>query len=217
MTVKSRHCSIDSCDDCHHSLTTLWSFSECRQNKQTSFFYENVNTFSTSMRQTGRLNVARTTISCRKNVSLFRSKRSNLKSLLLGSCGILSAALVHLRVTLSALSSLRLLKRPVRPHQTAPRVGFDHIAPSVVVRDLGILQDADLSVKSFMVRTVSSCFLVLWQLRSIRRSVPRPVFQSLVVTLVFNRLDFGIATLVSTPQHLLKWLQSVLNSAAWLT
>jgi len=53
----------------------------------------------------------------------------------------------------------------------------------------------------------------------IRRSVPRvsrPVVQSLVKSLVLNRLDYGNATLAGIPQHLLRWLQSVMNAAARL-
>jgi len=109
-------------------------------------------------------------------------------------------------------SSRRLHQLP----QTALRVGSVHVAPSVVVRDLGILLDADVSMKSHVMRTVSTCFFVLRQLRSIRRSVPRPVLQSLVVSLVLSRLDYGNATLVGIPQHLLQRLQSVMNSAARL-
>ena len=40
--------------------------------------------------------------------------------------------------------------------QTALRVGSVHVAPSVVVRDLGILLDADVSMKSHVMRTVST-------------------------------------------------------------
>jgi len=63
-----------------------------------------------------------------------------------------------------------------RLHQlatTALRVGSDHVVPSVVVRDLGVLLDADVSMKSHVTRTVLTGFFVLRQLRSIRRSVPR--------------------------------------------
>jgi len=65
-------------------------------------------------------------------------------------------------------------------------------------------------------RTVSSCFSVLRQLRSIRRSVMRPVLQSLVVSLVLPRLDYGNATLAGLRGRELSRLQSVLNSAARL-
>jgi len=63
---------------------------------------------------------------------------------------------------------------------------------------------------------VSSCFSVLRQLRSIRRSVTRPVLQSLVVSLVLLRLNYGNATLAGLPGRELNRLQSVLNAAARL-
>ena len=44
-------------------------------------------------------------------------------------------------------------------------------------------------------KIVSGCFAVLRQPRSIRRSVPISVFQTLVVALVMPRLDYGNATL----------------------
>ena len=98
--------------------------------------------------------------------------------------------------------------------QIALRIRSVHVAPSVVVRDLGLLLDADVSMKSHVMRTVSlTCFFVLRQLRPIRRSVPRPVLQSLVVSLVLSRLDYGNAMLVGIPQHLLQRLYSVINSA----
>ena len=62
--------------------------------------------------------------------------------------------------------------------------------------------------------TVAGCFAILRQLRSIRRSVPSSVFQTLVVALVLSRLDYGNATLVGLPANLLNRLQSVLNAAA---
>jgi hypothetical protein len=42
-----------------------------------------------------------------------------------------------------------------------------------------------------MSRTVSGCFSVFRQLRTIKRSVPTDVFIHLVVTLFWLRLDFG--------------------------
>jgi hypothetical protein len=65
-------------------------------------------------------------------------------------------------------------------------------------------------------KTVSACFAVLRQLRSLRRSVTDSVFQSLVVSLALTRLDYGNATLTGIPQHLIRRLQSVMNAAARL-
>ena len=73
-------------------------------------------------------------------------------------------------------------------------------------------------MKPRVMRTVSTCFFVLRQLRCIRRSMQRPVLQSLVVSLiVLSRLDYGNATLVGISYRPLRRLQqSVINSAARL-
>jgi len=100
--------------------------------------------------------------------------------------------------------------------QTPLRVGSDQVAPASVVRDLGIYLDSDLSMRSHVGKTVSACFAVLRQLRSVRRSLPRSVLQSLVTSLVLSRLDYGNATLAGISTYLLQRLQSVMNSAARL-
>ena len=63
---------------------------------------------------------------------------------------------------------------------------------------------------------ISNCFAVLRQIRSIRRSLTRPVLQSLVVSLVVPRLDYGNAALAGLPDNQLSRLQCVLNAAARL-
>ena len=56
-------------------------------------------------------------------------------------------------------------------------------------------------------KTTSACFAVLRQLRVIRRSVPRTVFQLLVSCLVLPRLDYCNAVLAGIPFHRLAvWL-----------
>ena len=93
-------------------------------------------------------------------------------------------------------------------------VGLDAVLPVRWVRDLGIYIDADLSMSTHVSKTVSSCFAALRQIRSIRRSVTKPVLRSLVASLVLTKLDYGIATLAGLPARQMKRLQSVLNAAA---
>jgi predicted DNA-binding protein len=100
--------------------------------------------------------------------------------------------------------------------QSTVRIGDDDVIPVTSVRDLGIFLDADVSMETHVAKTVSSCFGVLRQLRSISRSVSRPVLQSLVVALVLPRLDYGNATLAGIPDRLCDRLQSVMNAAARL-
>jgi hypothetical protein len=95
-------------------------------------------------------------------------------------------------------------------------VGADAVSPVRSVRDLGIILDSDLSMRTHITRTVAGCFAALRQIRSIRRSVAEPVLQSLVQSLVISRLDYGGATLAGLPAVQLNRLQSVLNAAARL-
>ena len=69
-------------------------------------------------------------------------------------------------------------------------------------------------MRSHVQQTVSRCFAVLHQLRSIRRSVPSSVLQTLVVALMLTRLDYGNAMLASLLAILIDRLQSVLNASA---
>jgi len=71
-------------------------------------------------------------------------------------------------------------------------------------------------MRTQVTRTVAGWFAVLRQLRSIRRSVPDPVFQSLMVSLVLTKLDYGNAMLTGLPAYQYRRLQSVLNAAAKL-
>ena len=92
----------------------------------------------------------------------------------------------------------------------------DTVTPVRSVGDLGIYVDSDLSMSTHVMRTVTSCFAVMRQIRSIRRSVSQPVLCSLVVSLVLTRLDYGSALLAGLPSNLLAKMQSVLNAAALL-
>ena len=77
--------------------------------------------------------------------------------------------------------------------------------PTTSVRNLGIFA-AHLSIRTHVQRTVAGCFAAL---RSIRRSVPASLYQTLVVALVLSN-----ATLAVITAQLCRHLQSVLNAAA---
>jgi len=95
-------------------------------------------------------------------------------------------------------------------------VGSDAVVPVRAVRDLGIYLDSNLTMRTHIAQTVSGCFAMLRQLRSIPRSVSVPALQSLVVALVLTKLDYGSATLAGLPAVQLDRLQTVLNAAARL-
>ena len=108
---------------------------------------------------------------------------------------------------------------PRRQHQLpteALSLGVCNILPSHTVRNLGVLFDADLSLRSHIDAVVSRCFAALRQLRSIRRYVTAPVLQTLVTSLLLTRLDFCNGLLFGLPANQIRRLQSVQNAAARL-
>jgi len=92
----------------------------------------------------------------------------------------------------------------------AVRVGENHVLPSTTVHDLRILIDSDVAMQSHVSCTVSGCFAVLRQLRSIRRSVSDSVFHLVVVLLVMLHVNYGNATLAGLPASQLRRFQSVM-------
>ena len=93
----------------------------------------------------------------------------------------------------------------------------DNTTPVHSVWNLGIYVDSDVSMRTHVVETVSSCFAILRRIRSIRRSVSSSVLKSLDrrFTGILPRMDYN-ATLAGLPRQLLDRLQSVMNAAARL-
>jgi hypothetical protein len=107
-------------------------------------------------------------------------------------------------------------RRQHRIPQSEIRIGTDVVMPSLFVRDLNIYIDVDVSMWTHVAKIAQGCFAILRHLRSIWRSVSKPVMQPLVVALVMTRQDYGNATLAGlTGQTPIK-LQSDLNAAARL-
>ena len=152
--------------------------------------------------------------SCRPDAAM------ELQCRLSGCVGDVSTWMQSNRLQLNATKTELLWCSSARRQHQIPNapvvVGTVSITPVRSVRDLGIFIDSDVSMRTHITKTVSSCFAVLRRIRSIRRSVTRPVLQSLVVSLVLTRLDFGSATLAGLPRQLLDRLQSVMNAAARL-
>jgi len=99
--------------------------------------------------------------------------------------------------------------------QSMLRDGADLGAPTAIVQNLSIFIDTDISMRSHVMRTVSSFFAILWQLRCIQQSVPRTVLQSLMSSLVLSRLDYGNAILSGISGRLIQGLHPLPVSRAW--
>jgi len=95
-------------------------------------------------------------------------------------------------------------------------VDDDVIKSVTVVRDLGVLVDAELTTKHHISRVVSNCFFQLRRLRQIRRSVGEEVTKRLVTALILIRLNYCNAVVAGLPQSTLQPPQRVHNAAALL-
>ena len=84
------------------------------------------------------------------------------------------------------------------------------------VQLLGVTLDSDLSMKSHVSRTISTCFYQLRRLKSIRRSLPTEATKSLVSALVFSRCDNQNGLFTGIAQWQINRLQGILNASAKL-
>ena len=96
------------------------------------------------------------------------------------------------------------------------RVGHVFVSPSACVRVLGVHMDSHLSFEVHVSRCLSSCFSMLRQIRSIKRSLTRPILVMVVTSLVLSRLDYCISVLGGISKLQIKRLQSILNASARL-
>ena len=69
-------------------------------------------------------------------------------------------------------------------------VGPVQVAPVASARDLGVYLDSDMMMKTHVTRLVSSCFGILRQIRSIRRSLPRSTLTVLISSFIMSKLDY---------------------------
>jgi len=93
-------------------------------------------------------------------------------------------------------------------------MGTATIAPSCVVRDLGIYLNSNLSMTTHISKTVLNCFAAMRLICSVRRSVSKAVLLLLVTALVLSHVDYGNAALAGLPARQLCRLQSVLHAVA---
>ena len=90
------------------------------------------------------------------------------------------------------------------------------IAPASDVRNLGVLFDSTLEFRNHVAKLAQTSFYILRRLRSIRGKISQEDATSLVVSLVFSRLDYCNSLLANLPAITLAPLQRVQNAAVRL-
>ena len=73
------------------------------------------------------------------------------------------------------------------------------MTPVTVVRDLGVMIDAELFMCEHVYGISRTCFYQLRRLRSVRRQLGRDVTARLVSAFVLSRLDYYNAVLAGLP------------------
>jgi len=109
---------------------------------------------------------------------------------------------------------------PRRRHQLPPDhlvVSPVQVAPVASARDLGVYLDSDMTTKTHVTRLVSSCFAILRQIRSIRRSLSRSMLTMFISNFIMSKLDYCNVAQIGLTRCDLDRLQSVVNAAARLT
>jgi len=84
------------------------------------------------------------------------------------------------------------------------------------VRDLGVHINSHVTSSTHVTAIVRTCFAVLRQIRSVRRSLTRDALITLIRALVISKVDYCNSVLAGVSGILISRLQSVLNAAACL-
>jgi hypothetical protein len=95
-------------------------------------------------------------------------------------------------------------------------IGHSDIPFSDSVRDLGVMFDSKLSMKSHVNKVCQVTYYELRKISTIRHYLSQQATKTLVTTLILSRLDYGNSLLAGIPDTLLNKLQKVQNSAARL-
>ena len=131
------------------------------------------------------------------------------------SCGATLIAFISIPISLSSFGVV--LSHVWSPFHHALFVLTSSFLSLVSTAEfLGVHLDSCLTFNMHTSRTVSACFSMLRQIRSIRRSITRPLLLTLLSSLVITRLDYNISAFSGLSSSQVRRLQSILNASARL-
>ena len=87
-------------------------------------------------------------------------------------------------------------------------IGDSILQPTAVARNIGVMFDSELSMKSQVSKLCKVAYFHLHRIRSIRDCLTQHATELLVHSLVISRLDYGNGLLYGVPDQLLDKLQS---------
>ncbi len=107
-------------------------------------------------------------------------------------------------------------QRHLRPLDFSLRLSNTTFIPADHVRNLGVVQDACLSMEKQVTAITRSCYHQIHLIGKVRRYLTTSACKALVQSLVISRLDYANVLLYGLPQRLTSRLQRLQNTAARL-
>ena len=106
------------------------------------------------------------------------------------------------------------LLQKIPPEKSSILVCSVQVSPVSFVRNLGVLLDSQLDIKSHINSIVSAGFYYLRRLRQVRQILSRDLRQRLVSALILSKIDYCNAVLVGLPASSLQPLKRLIRAAA---
>ena len=100
------------------------------------------------------------------------------------------------------------------PHDLTIHVGSDNIRPAKSIRNLGVHQDENLTMKSHIIAISRACYMNIHRISRIRPYLTEKATKTLIEAIVTPKLDYGNALLYSASASDLRALQRVQNMCA---
>ncbi len=119
----------------------------------------------------------------------------------------------HLQLNLAMAELLVVPANPSFNHNCTIQLGTSTITPSKTARNLGFVNDDQLTFSDHITKTARSCRFALFNIKKIRPFLSEHATQ-LVQVLVLSRLDYCNALLAGLPASSIKPLQLIQNAAA---